>query len=153
MGLCKLQTSLSSVSLMLAIWNFVHVLTAVVFISWWGLEVRMRIFAKWWRHTLGLYKAQKKGFNGIWTHDLHDTGAMLYQLSYEALLEACQERVQFISVIWREGGDVHLMKIICTLCFISYTHQVGTVVVACISIQASFLSCKGLKHWNSFARK
>ena len=40
---------------MLAIWNFAHVLTAVVFISWWGLEVRMRIFAKWWRHTLGLY--------------------------------------------------------------------------------------------------
>ena len=31
-------------------------------------------------------KAQKKswGFNGIWTHNLHDTAAMLYQLSYEA---------------------------------------------------------------------
>ena len=31
-------------------------------------------------------KAQKKlwGFNGIRTHDLRDTGAMLYQLSYEA---------------------------------------------------------------------
>ena len=24
-------------------------------ISWWGLEVQMRIFAKWWRHTLELY--------------------------------------------------------------------------------------------------
>ena len=32
-------------------------------------------------------KAQKKfwGFNKIWTHDLCDTGAMLYQLSYETL--------------------------------------------------------------------
>ena len=42
-------------------------------------------------------KAQNKfwGSNGIWTHDLHDTGAMLYQLSYEALLEAGQVRVQF----------------------------------------------------------
>ena len=27
--------------------------------------------------------------------DLHDTDAMLYQLSYEALLKAGQERVQF----------------------------------------------------------
>ena len=26
-----------------------------------------------------------RGFNGIQTHDLHNTGAMLYQLSYEAL--------------------------------------------------------------------
>ena len=33
-------------------------------------------------------KAQKKfwGFNGIRSHDLRDTGAMLYTLSYEALL-------------------------------------------------------------------
>ena len=31
-------------------------------------------------------KPEKKnqGFNGIRTHDLRDTGAMLYQLSYEA---------------------------------------------------------------------
>ena len=38
-------------------------------------------------------KAQKKiwGFNGIQTHDLRDTGAMLYRLSYEAslLCSAC----------------------------------------------------------------
>ena len=36
---------------MLAIWNFAHVLTAVVYIAWWGLKVRMKKFAKWWRHT------------------------------------------------------------------------------------------------------
>ena len=34
--------------------------------------------------------------------DLHDTGAMLYQLSYEASLEAGQVRVQFIPVMLRE---------------------------------------------------
>ena len=35
-------------------------------------------------------KAQKnlKGFNGIRTHDLCDTGVMLYQLSYEVSMEA-----------------------------------------------------------------
>ena len=35
-------------------------------------------------------KAQKKfwGSNGIRTHDLRDTGAMLYRLSYEASPEA-----------------------------------------------------------------
>ena len=27
---------------------------------------------------------KNQGFNGIGTRDLHDTGAMLYQLSYEA---------------------------------------------------------------------
>ena len=27
---------------------------------------------------------KNQGFNGIRTHDLRDTGAMLYQLSYEA---------------------------------------------------------------------
>ena len=41
-------------------------------------------------------KPRKKiwGSNEIRTHDLRDTGAMLYQLSYEASLEAGQERVR-----------------------------------------------------------
>ena len=52
------------------------------------------------------------GFNRILTHDLHDTGAMLYQLSYEALLKAGQEPVQFIPVIWREWQDVYMISII-----------------------------------------
>ena len=39
------------------------------------------------------------GSNGIQTHDLRDTSAMLYELSYEASLEAGQVRVQFIPVI------------------------------------------------------
>ena len=37
--------------------------------------------------------------------------------------------------VWREWGDVHLMKIICTLCFISYTHQVGS---CCMHFNPSF---------------
>ena len=42
-------------------------------------------------------KAEKnQGFNGIRTRDLRDTGAMLYQLSYEA---AHWERGQFIEFI------------------------------------------------------
>ena len=43
-------------------------------------------------------KAQKKfwGSNGIWTHDLRDTGAMLYQLTYDASLEAGQVRVDLL---------------------------------------------------------
>ena len=41
------------------------------------------------KNTTVTNKAQKKfwGSNGIQTHDLRDTGAMLYQLSYEASLE------------------------------------------------------------------
>ena len=39
------------------------------------------------------------GSNGIRTYDLGDTGTKLYQLSYEALLEAGQVRVQFIHFI------------------------------------------------------
>ena len=48
-------------------------------------------------------KAQKKlwGFNRIQTLDICNTDAMLSQLSYEALLEAGQEQVQFVTVIWR----------------------------------------------------
>ena len=44
-------------------------------------------------------KAKKKfwGFNGIWTHDLHDTGGTSYQLSYEGLLVVGQVWVQFAS--------------------------------------------------------
>ena len=37
------------------------------------------------------------------THDLCDTGVMLYQLSYEALQEAGQVRVPFIAIIYEEN--------------------------------------------------
>ena len=51
----KLQTSLSSLSVVLAIWKFACVLTATVSILWWGSKVWMEKFAKWWHHTLALY--------------------------------------------------------------------------------------------------
>ena len=63
-------------------------------------------------------KAQKKfwGSNGIRTHDLRDTGAMIYRLSYEASPEAGQVRVQFIPIIWRERCEVYMIKIIWVNC-------------------------------------
>ena len=48
----KLQTSLSSLSLRITLWNFAHVLTAAVYIAWWGLKVRMEKFAKWCCHII-----------------------------------------------------------------------------------------------------
>ena len=56
-------------------------------------------------------KPEKKnqGFNGIRTRDLRDTGAMLYQLSYEA---THWERGQYWVHIfpWKEWNDVMYMK-------------------------------------------
>ena len=37
-----------------------------------------------WKEKAWKKKKKNQGFNGIRTHDLRDTGAMLYQLSYEA---------------------------------------------------------------------
>ena len=53
----KLQTSVSSLSVVLPIWNFAHILTATVSVLWWGLMVWMEKFAKWWRQTSVLYSA------------------------------------------------------------------------------------------------
>ena len=41
-----------------------------------------------------LQRKPRKNLEASWTHDFRDTGAMLYQLSREALLEAGQEQVQ-----------------------------------------------------------
>ena len=38
-----------------------------------------------------------QGFNGIRTHDLRDTGAMLYQLSYEATHWERGQLIEFMS--------------------------------------------------------
>ena len=40
---------------------------------------------------------KNQGFNGIRTHDLRDTGAMLYQLSYEATHREQGQFIEFIS--------------------------------------------------------
>ena len=55
--------------------------------------------------AIGKQKPEKKnqGFNGIRTRDLHDTGAMLYQLSYEAMYLERGQLIEFISPC--EGRD------------------------------------------------
>ena len=40
---------------------------------------------------------KNQGFNGIRTHDLRDTGAMLYQLSYKATYWEQGQFIEFIS--------------------------------------------------------
>ena len=40
---------------------------------------------------------KNQGFNGIQTHDLSDTSAMLYQLSYEATHWQRGQLIEFIS--------------------------------------------------------
>ena len=48
--------------------------------------------------SIGKKKPEKnQGFNGIRTHDLRDTGAMLYQLSYEATHWEQGQFIEFIS--------------------------------------------------------
>ena len=42
---------------------------------------------------------KNQGFNGIQTHDLRDTGAMLYQLSYEATHWERGQLIEFISPV------------------------------------------------------
>ena len=45
---------------------------------------------------------QNQGFNGIPTRDLRDTGAMLYQLSYDATNLERSQLVEFISPVRSE---------------------------------------------------
>ena len=54
---------------------------------------------------------KKQGFNGIRTRDLRDTGAMLYQLSYEATHWERGHFVVFISSR-EEWNDVSIYEII-----------------------------------------
>ena len=45
---------------------------------------------------------KKSGFNGIRTRDLRDTGAILYQLSYEATHWERGQLVEFVSPLRSE---------------------------------------------------
>ena len=54
---------------------------------------------------------KNQGFNGIRTRDLRDTGAMLYQLSYEATHWERGQFVEFISTR-EEWNDVSIYEII-----------------------------------------
>ena len=56
-----------------------------------GNEMKMKKWSSPWTQFMQLRKEawkkkkkKKQDFNGVWTRDLAITGAMLYQLSYEA---------------------------------------------------------------------
>ena len=51
---------------------------------------------------------KNQGFNGIRTRDLRDTGAMLYQLSYEATHWERGQFVEFISSREEKSNEVPL---------------------------------------------
>ena len=89
-----------------------------------SMPLKISIFAKkinlraldWM--PIGKKKPEKKnqGFNGIRTRDLRDTGAMLYQLSYEATHWERGQFIEFISsraVKWREVLYLSNWKIYC----------------------------------------
>ena len=76
------------------------------------------------------------GFNGIRTHDLCDTGAMLYQLSYEASLEAGWSLGFFSVLSLQLRGSISLgyslslsLHTHIHILFISYTHDFRNSVV------------------------
>ena len=50
-----------------------------------------------WKEEAWKKKKKNQGFNVIRTHDLRDTGAMLYQLSYEATHWEQGQFIEFIS--------------------------------------------------------
>ena len=54
MGLCITSNSSIFTFINASDLKFCTVLTAAVYIAWWGLKVRIEKFAKWWRHTLEL---------------------------------------------------------------------------------------------------
>ena len=55
-----------------------------------------------WVKQLERRRLKNQGFNGIRTRDLRDTGAMLYQLSYEATHWERGQFIEFISPVRSE---------------------------------------------------
>ena len=58
---------------------------------------------------------KNQGFNGIRTHDLRDTGAMLYQLSYEAMHWEQAQLIEFISSRAVKSCEIYMKKLIFVL--------------------------------------
>ena len=84
---------------MWSIYEIIHIWTAVVDESeGWSSQLIFQL-KQLERRSLQKKKKKKRnqGFNGIWTRDLRDTGAMLYQLSYEATHWKRGQLVEFIS--------------------------------------------------------
>ena len=64
-----------------------------------GYRILVKVIIAVLKQLKQLQRKSRENIQRIQTHVLHDTGAILFQLSYEASLEAAQERVQFIPVI------------------------------------------------------
>ena len=60
-------------------------------------------------------KKKNQGFNGIRTHDLRDTGAMLYQLSYEATHREQGQFIEFISSRAVKSCEIYMKQFIFVL--------------------------------------
>ena len=59
---------------------------------------------------------KSQGFNGIRTRDLHDTGAMLYQLTYEGTRGERGQFIEFISpvrseMMWSIYEIIHIFEL------------------------------------------
>ena len=88
----QINDSLKVLYVKWSIYEIIHICTAVVD------EVKSDHRSKFSNLSNWKEEAWKnQGFNGIRTRDLRDTGAMLYQLSYEA---THWERGQFIEFIF-----------------------------------------------------
>ena len=72
-------------------------------------------------------KKKNQGFNGIRTRDLRDTGAMLYQLSYEATrCRSCFERLR-ISPWWGNVDKRKFLKALSFLRFLSFLWKLSPI--------------------------
>ena len=99
---------------MWSLYETIHIWTAVVDESGeWSSQLIFQ-FKQLERRSL---KKKNQCFNGIRTRDLRDTGAMLYQLSYEATHWERGQLVEFISsreewndvkFIWNNSYELRL---------------------------------------------
>ena len=80
---------------MWSIYEIIHICTAVVDEVKCDHRSKFSNLSNWKEEAWK--KKKNQGFNGIRTRDLRDTGAMLYQLSYEA---THWERGQFVEFIF-----------------------------------------------------
>ena len=80
-------------------YEIIHIPTAVVDGSKERPSQYIFQFKQWDRSSL---TKKYQGFNGIRTRDLRDTGAVLYQLGYEATHWEQGQYIEFISPVTRE---------------------------------------------------
>ena len=76
---------------------------------------------------------KNQGFNGIRTRDLRVTGALLYQLSYEATHWEGGQFIEFISPLRREKNELfHILHIIVVM-LETFSFQVENEIFSILS--------------------